>query len=213
MNGKPESADTASDGANALNLLLNRHSVGPRHLVEPGPDADQILHATAAAMRAPDNQALRPFRFVLIPRKYREALGELFAACARRSGISAEDVATERERALRGPVLLAFVACIDAAHERVPPHEQWLAAGGALSNFMTALHFMGFGAKVLSGRKAADAEISRAFCAEGEILVGWIAAGTPSKTPHPRESDFPDSVFRVWEPDGVRKAGLAPNTQ
>jgi len=38
-----------------------------------------------------------------------------------------------------GPMLLAFVARIETDHPRVLPHEQWLAAGGALSNFLTAV--------------------------------------------------------------------------
>jgi len=85
-------------------------------------------------------------------------------------------------------------------HPRVPPHEQWLAAGGALSNFLTALHIMGFGAKMLSGRKAADPFICDAFCEPGETLVGWIAVGTASKAPHPRHNDSPDTILRRWQP-------------
>ncbi len=79
-------------------------------------------------------------------------------------------------------------------------HDQWLAAGGALANFVNALHVMGIGAKVVSGRKAADPEIGAAFCNEGEILVGWIATGTTSKAPHPRDSDNPDAAIRQCVP-------------
>jgi nitroreductase len=82
----------------------------------------------------------------------------------------------------------------------VPPQEQWIAAGGALANFLTALHFMGFGAKMLSGRKTADPVICQAFCEEGETLVCWIATGTATKEPHPRESDNPGSILRRWNP-------------
>ena len=32
-----------------------------------------------------------------------------------------------------GPLLVAFVVRIENDHPRVPPHEQWLAAGGALA--------------------------------------------------------------------------------
>ena len=57
-----------------------------------------------------------------------------------------------------------------------------------------------YGAKIVSGRKARDAAISRAFCTPGETLVGWIAAGTPSKLVHPRHNDNPDAILRVWNP-------------
>ena len=186
--------------SDALKLLLTRHSVGPRHLVAPAPTEEQVWLAIGAALRAPDHQKLIPFRFVMIPDDTRSLLGELFAGFARSSGKQDEEIAVERERALRGPLLLAFVARIENDHPRVPPHEQWLAAGGALANFLTALHFMGFGAKVLSGRKAADPAICNAFCEPGETLVGWIAAGTASKAPHPRENDNPDAILRRWRP-------------
>jgi nitroreductase len=186
--------------SDAMKQLLTRHSVGPKHLVLPAPTEEQVWLAVGAALRAPDHQTLLPFRFVMIPDDARPLLGELFADFARRDGKSDEEIIVERERAMRGPLLLAFVARIEHDHPRVPPHEQWLAAGGALANFLTALHVMGFGAKVLSGRKAADPVIRAAFCEPGETLVGWIAAGTASKAPHPRRSDNPDAILRRWQP-------------
>ncbi len=188
----------------AMKQLLTRHSVGPKHLVPPAPTEEQVWLAVGAALRAPDHQKLLPFRFVLIPDDSRPLLGELFADLARRSGKSDAEIGVERDRAMRGPLLLAFVARIENDHPRVPPHEQWLAAGGALANFMTALHVMGFGAKMLSGRKAADPVIRDAFCEPGETLVGWIAAGTAAKAPHPRDSNCPEAVLRRWQPTNKR---------
>ena len=186
--------------SDALKQLLTRHSVGPKHLVPPAPTEEQVWLAVGSALRAPDHQKLLPFRFVLIPDNARLLLGELFADFARKSGKSDEEIAMERNRAMLGPLLLAFVTCIENDHPRVPPHEQWLAAGGALSNFLTALHIMGFGAKMLSGRKAADPVIRDAFCEPGETLAGWIAVGTASKAPHPRHNDSPDTILRRWQP-------------
>jgi nitroreductase len=184
----------------AVELLLTRHSVGPKHLVAPAPTEEQMWLALCAALRAPDHEKLVPYRFVLIADEARPSLGGLFADFARRCGKSDEEIDVERERAMRGPLLLAFVTRIENDHQRVTAHEQWLAAGGALSNFLTALHLMGFAAKMLSGRKAADPAIQAAFCEPGEALVGWIAAGTASKTPHPRENDNPDAILRRWRP-------------
>jgi len=186
-------------GSDALKQLLTRQSVGPKHLVPPAPTEEQVWLAVGAALRAPDHQKLLPFRFVSIPDAMRPLLGELFADFARRSGKPDEEIAIERNRAMLGPLLVAFVVRIENDHPRVPPHEQWLAAGGALANFLTALHMMGYGAKVLSGRKAADPAICNAFCAPGETLVGWIAAGTASQAPHPRHNDNPDAILRRWQ--------------
>jgi len=198
VNSVTDWASCKSVCSDALKQLLTRHSVGPKHLVAPAPTEEQVWLAVGAALRSPDHHKLLPFRFVLIPDESRPLLGELFADFARRSGKSDAEIIVERDRAMRGPLLLAFVARIENDHPRVPPHEQWLAAGGALANFLTALHFMGFGAKVLSGRKAADPAIRDAFCESGETLVGWIAIGTASRAPHPRENDNPDSILRRW---------------
>ena len=206
MNDRVERAGGEDTSSDAMNCLLTRYSVGPKHLAPPGPTEEQILLAVLSALRAPDHQKLLPFRLVLIPVKTRPLLGELFADFARRNGKSDEEIVVERNRAMLGPLLLAFVTRIENDHPRVPPHEQWLAAGGALSNFLTALHIMGFGAKMLSGRKAADPHICESFCEPGETLVGWIAAGTASKTPHPRNNDNPDVILRSWHPP--QQAGL-----
>ena len=201
MNAQANETSDDTEPGNGLDQLLTRYSVGPKYLVDPAPTVDQILIAASAALRAPDRHNLQPFRFILIPDAQRQKLAALFADCARRNGKSADEIAIERERALLGPALLAFVTHIEPEEQRVVAREQWIAAGGALANFLTALHMMGFGAKVLSGNKAADPVISRAFCEEGETLVGWIAAGTATKAPHPRESDNPSSILRSWNPD------------
>ena len=201
MNAQANETSDDTEPGNGLDQLLTRYSVGPKYLVSPAPTVDQILIAASAALRAPDRHNLQPFRFILIPDERRQKLADLFADCAHRNGKSADEIAIERERALLGPALLAFVTHIEPEEQRVVAREQWIAAGGALANFLTALHMMGFGAKVLSGNKAADPVISRAFCEEGETLVGWIAAGTATKAPHPRESDNPSSILRSWAPD------------
>ena len=80
----------------------------------------------------------------------------------------------------------------------VPAHEQWMCAGGALTNFLTALHVMGYGAKVVSGGKAADPAISAALCEPGEKLVGWIVIGTPTGPSRARGHDDPALIVRDW---------------
>lgn len=190
----------ATDLSGAMALLLTRHSIGPKHLRAPGPSDEQLWLAALAALRAPDHEKLIPFRFVTIAEDRRAVLADLYADLARREGRSEEEIAIERDRAMRAPALVAMIVQIDHDHAIVPAHEQWLAAGGALSNFVTALHFMGYGAKVVSGRKARDPAIVRAFCAPHETLIGWIAAGTPDGKVHPRYKESADSVISDWRP-------------
>jgi hypothetical protein len=101
---------------------------------------------------------------------------ELFVDYGQRHGKSDEELVLERERAVQAPVVIAIVARIDPS-ARVPAHEQWIAVGGAVANLLNALHFMGFGAKTLSGLRASDPEITKEFCRENEQLVGWGFGG------------------------------------
>ena len=78
----------------------------------------------------------------------------------------------------------------------VPAHDQWACIGGAISNAVSALHLMGYGAKMLSGVRVEDPEIVAAYCGPGEQLVGWISAGTPKAAAIPRGDIDPDSILR-----------------
>jgi nitroreductase len=188
----------------ALASILVRHSVGPKHLRDPAPDDAALELAARAALRAPDHGKLVPFRFAVVRGAARERLADLFEDYGRRRGKSAGDVAAERDRAAGPPVVVAVVARIDAANPDVPPHEQWACAGGAVANFLNALHALGYAGKMLSGARAADPVIAAAFCGPGEALLGWIAAGTAGAPPKGRGVDEPRSVLGSWAPPADR---------
>ncbi|MEO6278823.1 nitroreductase [Roseateles sp.] len=183
----------------ALDALLTRYSVGPKHLAEPGPDDAQLALMVQAALRAPDHAELVPYRFKLVRGLAKQAMAELFADAARAAGKGEEGAALDAERALRPPVTVAVVARIDLGHPLVPAHEQWAAVGGAVANFLTAAHALGFGGKMLSGAKVRNAAIATAFCEPGETLVGWIALGTPARKPTgPSRKPGPGQVLIDW---------------
>ncbi len=182
----------------ALAALLGRHSLGPRWMVAPGPGPEELALAVQAALRAPNHGRLQPWRVVTIGEAQRPALAALFERFARDAGKNEEDVAAERERAWNGPVLVAWVARIDESVAKVPPHEQWICVGAAMGNFMNALHLMGYGAKILSGRKCQHPALVRAFCEEGEQLVGFTCIGTPTRELEPREKDEALTRLSGW---------------
>ncbi len=189
-----------TDHRHALAGLLSRYSTGPRWLTEPAPGHHALQQAIACALRAPDHGQLVPWRAVLIERDQREALGECFARFALAVGKSEEEVDRERERAHKGPVLVAWLARITPGIAEVPEHEQWITVGGALTNFLNALHLMGYGAKTLSGRKCTHPAVSEAFCSPGERLVAFVGIGTPCRRATPRSTDNVDTVFSRWIP-------------
>lgn len=196
MSLHPNESEQAA-GAAALRLLASRHSVGPKHLGPPAPSDEQLRRAFAAALRAPDHGKLIPFRFVVVRDDGLERLAEFFVDYGRRCSKGEGELALERTRAMQAPVVIAVIARLNPMHE-VPLHEQWMAVGGAVTNLLNALHFMGFGAKMLSGRRAVDAQIAAAFCSDGERLVGWISAGTPTSPPRPRGSDPIEAIVSLF---------------
>lgn len=166
-----------------LQGLLQRQSVGIKHLAEPGPDDAQLRILADAALRAPDHAGLVPFRFAVVSGPSRERLAELFRRAALDAGKDAAGAALDAERAARAPVTVAVIARIDAGHPLVPMHEQWACLGAALANFLNAAHALGFAGKMLSGAKVRDAAVQSAFCRPGEQLVGWVALGTARASP------------------------------
>lgn len=192
----------STPGPELLQALLARHSVGPKHLAEPGPDEAQLQQMVAAALRGPDHGELVPFCFKWVGGEARQRMAALFAAAARRAGKDEAGAALDAERALRPPVTVALVARIDMGHPQVPAHEQWACVGGALANFLNAAHLLGYGAKMLSGAKVRDADIVAAFCEPGETLLGWIALGTPLKAGRASRKPEAAAVLQRWPKSG-----------
>jgi hypothetical protein len=156
----------------ALAQLLGRYSLGTRWMVAPGPSEAELQLAVQAALRAPDHGRLLPWRVVTISAAQRPALAALFEQFARDAGKTEQEVADERERAWNGPVLVAWVARIDPDVDKVPPHEQWICVGAAMANFMNAVHLLGYGAKILGGRKCQHPALARAFCDDRRAAGG-----------------------------------------
>ena len=169
-----------------LDRLLSRHSLGGKHLIEPGPDDAQLTLMVQVALHAPDHAELVPFRFKVVRGEARQHLARLFAQAARDAGKDEAGAALDADRAARAPLTVALLARIDMGHPIVPAHEQWVAVGGALANFMNAAHGLGFAGKMLSGAKVRHPVLQAAFCEAGETLVGWIALGTAQRPPTSR---------------------------
>jgi len=189
----------------ALAVLLTRQSVGARHLVEPGPDDAALRLMCEAALRAPDHGALVPFRFAVVRGAARAQLAALFEQAARDAGKDGAAAGVDAERALRAPVTVAVLARIDLGHPLVPAHEQWIALGAALANFLNAAQALGYAGKMLSGAKVRHAALQAAFCAPGETLVGWVALGTAASPAQPggarqprRAKAAPADILASW---------------
>jgi nitroreductase len=162
------------DAIEALNTRGTAKTYG-----EISPSKEHLSIVLQAAVRAPDHGRLRPWRFMLIEGNQREKLGELLAASARRRvpGLSEGDLARERGKALRAPLIIV-VACRIVPGTKIPAIEQILAAGAAAQNILLALHALGYAAAWKTGEATYDTEVKRAlgFAADDHI-VAFIYTG------------------------------------
>jgi nitroreductase len=160
--------------------MTGRRSAKAHALEGPPPDRATVERIVLAAVAAPDHGLLVPFRVVEIPGDRREALADAFerAAFDQNPDADAETIAKARDKALRGPLLLALIARIADRHPKIPATDQWLTVGAAMQNMVLAAEESGLGVALRSGRALESAALRAAFAlAEGEHLVTFLAIG------------------------------------
>lgn len=191
-----------SQTSDLLAALLARRSAGAKFLVAPAPAPDALARMVLAFSRAPDHGRLVPFRLVEIGEGARARLADAVEAAQRvlTPEMSEMERDKAREKATQGPMLLALIARIDAAHPKITASDQWLAVGAALENFLLAAQAEGFGVAIRSGRYLEQAPL-RALLAlgENEQLVSLLALGSVSEWPPEKPKPALDSVFSRLE--------------
>jgi len=173
----------------SLSRLLQRRSVPPRWLGEPGPSEQEIETLLKIASRVPDHGKLVPWRFILIQGEARQRLGDVLARAfqADEPGAGAEKVAAERERFAHAPLVIAVTSRV-TPHAKIPDWEQVLSAGAVCMNLLQGATALGYGASWLTGWAAFDRRVLDALGLQpGERIAGFIHIGTAKETPTDRD--------------------------
>ena len=183
-----------------MEQLLSRASAGT--LQDPGPDEAALQRILAAAVRAPDHGKLRPWKFVVIRGEGRRRMSELFveSLLLRNPDAVAAQIEKERAKPLRAPVTVMVVAKVMEGH-KIPVIEQVISAGAAAMNILNAAHFLGFGAKWVTGENCYDAHFrARAGLDPADQVVGFIHLGSlpPGASGQP-ETPRPDASYYTVE--------------
>lgn len=164
---------------NVIEAILSRNAQGKLGL--PLPDAGQLQQAFACALRAPDHQVLRPWRFLQISGEGLQHLGEVFvqASLADEPDLAAEKIDKLKKMPLRAPLIVVAITAFKD-DPKVPAHEQLLSTGAAVQNFMLALHAMGFSCMWRTGPLAENARVKAALAVAGhERIAGFVYVGSP----------------------------------
>jgi nitroreductase len=164
----------------AIEALTTRAS--PIGLSEPAPDGAALASMLRAAARAPDHGKMRPWRFIVVDGKARQALGDVLAAALKRREPDIPEAALDKERnkPLRAPLLVVVAAHL-REHKGVPAVEQIVAVGAAAQNILVAAHALGYGGFWRTGAAAYDDTVKDALgLRPGDAIVGFLYLGTPS---------------------------------
>ncbi len=173
----------------ALELLKARRSVKPMELGGPGPNTSEIETLLTIATRVPDHGKLTPWRFIVFEGDARLKAGETIASvfCADRPDATPDQVAFERQRLARAPLVIAVVSRA-GTHVKIPEWEQQLSAGAAAMNLVMAAHAMGYAASWITEWYAYDRRVlDKLGVAANERIAGFVHIGRPAKPPEERE--------------------------
>ena len=180
--------------------LLNRRSVKAKDLIAPGPDAAALTCILKAATRVPDHGKLCPWQILVLHKEGQSKLGELFARrfAALHPEANAQQIAFERDRPQRAPLLLAVLST-PVESIKAPLWEQQLSAGALCMNILHAAHMLGFGGNWLTEWPAYDVEILAALGGKtGDAVAGFIYLGSIAAKPEERERPALEEVVSEW---------------
>ena len=165
-----------------FDAIDSRSSAG--RLTAPGPSPEEIERLLRAADRAPDHGRIKPWRFMVLDGSARETFATA-AAAAKRSRLptlTEEQVAVEREKFLRSPILLVAACVADRGNTKVPEIEQVVAVGAAVENLFLAAHGLGYGVMWKTGAAAYDPAVKALLGLQpSDHIVAILHLGTRVK--------------------------------
>ena len=173
----------------ALHLLKTRRSVKPMEMIAPAPSEPEIDTLLTIASRVPDHGKLTPWRFIVFSGDARLAAGDVIADAfrANRADATPEQIAFERQRLARAPLVIAVVSRA-APHVKIPEWEQQLSAGASAMNLVNAAHAMGYAASWITEWYAYDRRVLDSLgLSANERIAGFVHIGTPAKPPEDRD--------------------------
>jgi nitroreductase len=150
-----------------------------KKLTEPAPSRAQLEQVLRAGANAPDHGRLRPWRFIVLQGAGCAQLGELMATALKSKvpNASSEQLANERAKALRAPVIIAVAAKLTSG--KIPEVEQVLAAGAAAENMFLATQALGYGAMWKTGDAAYSPTVKEYLgLVPADHIVAFLYIGT-----------------------------------
>lgn len=184
-----------------VELLLTRRSVLAANMIPPGPDPAALDTMLRIATRVPDHGKLTPWRIQVLHSPGQRRLGDLLARLFVDANPTANEkqIAFERNRPQRAPLLLAVTAKLRRGH-KIPEMEQLLSAGAVCYGLLVAAKALGYAAQWLTEWPAYRPEVIEALGHDSttDKIVGFIYVGTASEPPAERPRPPLNEVVAEW---------------
>ncbi len=186
-----------------ITLLKTRRSVKPMDLLGPAPAAAEIETMLAIAARVPDHGKLAPWRFIVFEGQARERAGEIIADVFKVANpqASAEQIAFERNRLARAPLVIAVVSRA-GPHVKIPEWEQQLSAGAVCMALVIAANALGFATSWITEWYAYNRDVLEQLdLAPHERIAGFVHVGRPRLNPEDRDRPRLADLVTRWSAD------------
>jgi nitroreductase len=186
--------------SNTITLLKTRRSVKPMDLLGPAPSDAEVETMLTIAARVPDHGKLAPWRFVVFEGEARERAGDIIADVFKAANpqASAEQIAFERSRLARAPLVIAVVSRA-APHVKIPEWEQQLSAGASCMALVVAANALGFATSWITEWYAYDRDVvERLGLAPHERIAGFVHIGRPRMKPEDRDRPRLSDLVMRW---------------
>lgn len=186
---------------NTIEFLLSRRSVSVKLITEPGPDDETLDRILRIATRVPDHGKLTPWRIQVLRKDGQARLGDFLAGrfTARHPDANEKQVAFERDRPQRAPLLLVVTAKVRKQH-KIPELEQILSGGAVCHNILLAALAEGWAANWITEWPAYDDEVVRFLGHDPETdrILGFLYLGTAAEAPDERPRPELADVVSRW---------------
>lgn len=189
-------------------LLLKRRSTLAANMRAPGPDREALDTLLRIATRVPDHGKLTPWRIQVLWPEGQARLGDICAQIFRdeHPNASKEEVAFERQRPQRSPLLLIVTSHPNMEKlAKVPLIEQEISAGAVCQNLLIGASALGFASQLLTDWPAYHPKVRRALGhSETTKIIGFVHIGSLAKTP-PMERPRPEiaEIVSEWPRSGA----------
>ncbi len=179
VGAKVNNKTTPCDHGLITAFLLSRHSC--HQLAFPAPNEKQLETILRAAMRAPDFQYMRPFRFLIAQDAGLIRLGELMVSAAKTMKKPEHVIERVRQMPLRAPLVITVVAT-PKENKHVTELDQILCASGTVMMMQLTSLSLGFNGIWRSGWLMQSREFHQQLgLTEKDQIVGFLYLGTPTE--------------------------------